>query len=179
MTRASQSFTFTSQRGIEQILVSQCGICAGYDPNVTDQSTWPPFMPFMAIWDTGATASVITQEVVNKCGLKPTGMAQVHHADGVSQAETFMVNISLPNNVAFANLRVTKGKLSGGIHALIGMDIISQGDFLVTAKNGKTVFSYRHPSLGAIDFVAEGLETKRIESGAPPKWDPWHKKKKR
>ena len=34
----------------------------------------PPFVPFEAIWDTGATQSAITQKVVDACGLIPTGI---------------------------------------------------------------------------------------------------------
>jgi len=32
---------------------------------------------FKAIWDTGATKCVITEEVISKCGLKPTGMVKI------------------------------------------------------------------------------------------------------
>ncbi len=39
---------------------------------------------------------------------------------------------------------------------LIGMDIISRGDFAVTNKDGKTTFSFRLPSVAKIDFVKEG-----------------------
>jgi uncharacterized protein YecA (UPF0149 family) len=39
-----------------------------------------------------------------------------------------------------------------GPDVLIGMDIICSGDFAVTNKGGKTVFSYRYPSISPIDF---------------------------
>ena len=38
---------------------------------------------------------------------------------------------------------------------LIGMDIIRFGDFSVTTNNGKTIFSFRTPSIKHIDFVKE------------------------
>ena len=112
-------------------------------------------LPFTAIWDTGATNSLITQDVVDACGLAPTGMANVSHAQGSSQAETYLVNIGLPNNVAFYGLRVTKGTLTGPADLLVGMDIISSGDFAVSNLGGITKFSFRHPSIGHIDFVEE------------------------
>lgn len=65
-----------------------------------------------------------------------------------------LVNIYLPNEVAFAGVRVTKGVL-GDVDLLIGMDIISQGDFSVTCPQGKTKFSFRLPSQANIDFVTE------------------------
>jgi hypothetical protein len=75
---------------------------------------------FSALWDTGATNSVISQAVVDKCGLVPTGMTVVHGISGAQQAETFLVGIWLPNQVAFPQVRVTKGDIRGA-DALIGM----------------------------------------------------------
>lgn len=70
-------------------------------------------------------------------------------------AETFDVNLRLPNNVHFFNLPVTLGILPHGAHALIGMDVIGSGDFSITNVGGRTMFSFRHPSMGGADFVAE------------------------
>jgi hypothetical protein len=48
-----------------------------------------------------------------------------------------MVNYYLPNKVMIPMLRVTEAPLHD-IDILIGMDIISQGDFIVTNYQGKT-----------------------------------------
>ena len=64
-----------------------------------------------------------------------------------------MVNILLVNKVEVYQIKVTEGKISGDADVLIGMDIIGRGDFAVTNKNDKTVFSFRIPSLECIDFV--------------------------
>jgi len=61
----------------------------------------------------------------------------------------------LPNHVGFRGVAVTKGRVFGVADVLIGMDIINRGDFAVTNKNGKTVFSYRFPSTEQIDFVKQ------------------------
>ncbi len=128
----------------------------------------PAVVPFAAIWDTGATNSVITQAVVDACGLVATGMTKVDHVDGSSQAETYLVNIWLPNKVAFSGVRVTKGTLTGHANILIGMDIISKGDFAVTNFNGITKFSFRFPSVGHIDFVEE-INRPQFQHGGRPK----------
>ena len=39
-----------------------------------------------------------------------------------------------------------------GIDVLIGMDIISKGDFAVSNYNGKTQFSFRLPSQEDVDY---------------------------
>lgn len=44
---------------------------------------------------------------------------------------------------------------------LIGMDIINKGDFTVSNHQGKTVFSFRMPSEGVMDFVT-GIKISNI-----------------
>lgn len=114
----------------------------------------PPLIPFTAIWDTGATNSAITQNVVDACGLVATGIAQVHGVSGSSQVETYLVNLGLPDKVIFYGVRVTKAQLPGA-DILIGMDIIVRGDFAVTNFNGATKFSFRVPSMASIDYATE------------------------
>jgi hypothetical protein len=91
-------------------------------------------------------------------GFNPPEVTNVKHAGGVSLASTYLVNIGLPNGVAFQGLTVTLAPLADA-QMLIGMDIISQGDFAVTNLNGKTVFTYRYPSIKTIDYAkeAEGI----------------------
>jgi len=105
-----------------------------------------------AIWDTGATNSVITKNVVTKIGLKAIGITQVNTAGGKLECNVFMINMFLPNNIGIPNIRATEGILGGNIDVLIGMDIISKGDFAITNTNGKTVFSFQIPSIYKIDF---------------------------
>lgn len=88
--------------------------------------------------------------------------------DGSSQAETYLVNIGLPNKVVFSGVRVTKGRLTDEADVLIGMDIINGGDFAVTNLNGVTKFSFRFPSIAHIDFVEEAKRP-RFQHGGYPK----------
>lgn len=81
-------------------------------------------------------------------------MAQVHGVGGAATEEAFLVNIYLPSNVVFGALRVTRGRFVGA-DILIGMDVISQGDFTVTNHGGTTKFSYRIPSQKHIDFYEQ------------------------
>ena len=148
------------------VLQTPCQLCEAHDP--TSGHAHPKLEAFTAIWDTGAMGSVITEDVVTRCGLKPTGMVQVHGVHGAATAETYLVNLVLPNRVAFANIRVTKGQLAGGADALIGMDIITRGDLSITNMNGKTVMSFRCPSCEAVDFVAQAK--KASMQAAPAKY---------
>lgn len=144
-------YGFTAKStGVLRVLTSEIFISQPFLPSKTVKQ--PPVNKYIGIWDTGATNSVITQNVVDDCHLKPIGMTRVSHCDGVSIVEVFLVNIALPNGLGIAHLRVTKGKLVGDANALIGMDVISQGDFCISNFNQKTWYTFRIPSVEAIDF---------------------------
>ena len=100
---------------------------------------------FRAIWDTGATGTCITKEVAEKLGLKPVAYTQSYTAGGISEAPQYIVNIGLPNKIAFRDLRVTEFVGSDHVQVLVGMDIICAGDFSVTNANGETWVSFRIP----------------------------------
>ena len=145
-----QPTAFTSRyNGRSNVLANDVGIAEAFDP---EQPPKQPPQAFKAIWDTGATNSVITSKVIDQCGLKATGITDVHTAQGTTRTETFLVAILLPNDVVFPSVRVSKGAIHDA-DVLIGMDIISRGDFAVTNRDGKTVFSFRMPSIQCIDFV--------------------------
>ncbi|OGG57300.1 hypothetical protein A2853_02155 [Candidatus Kaiserbacteria bacterium RIFCSPHIGHO2_01_FULL_55_17] len=114
---------------------------------------------FRGIWDTGATGSVITPRVVQQLNLKATGQTQVHTAKGAAVTNTYLVNLLLPSNVGVQNLTVTEGDLPPGDDVLIGMDIITLGDFVITNQQGITVMTFRTPSLAQIDYV-QGIKEK-------------------
>lgn len=155
----SASFT-TTCTGIanvlkNQILISPASILNSNASNKKHQYT--------AIWDTGATGTVISQKVVDECELIPTGMTQVATAGGIVSVNTYIVDVSLPNNVTFQNLNVTTGFLNG-TDVLIGMDIMSAGDFSVSNFEGKTKFTFRLPSQKDADFVFEAKEGRTVHA---------------
>ncbi len=56
-------------------------------------------------------------------------------------------------NVVVQGVTVTEGVLHGDIELLIGMDIITLGDFTVTNIDGKTKMSFGMPSIHSYDYV--------------------------
>ena len=117
--------------------------------NVEDH---PEIFEFEAVWDTGATGTVISEEVVSQLGIQPIDRINSHTANGTRIANVFLVNVYLPNDVVFPGLRVIDGNIPS-TSVLIGMDIIGQGDFAVTHSDNKTCMSFRLPSLEKIDFL--------------------------
>lgn len=140
-------------KGIADSLKSQCKISEAYSlKDEKSGKSHPVAIDFDAIWDTGATKSSISQKVVDALGLKPVSKGKNHTAAGVVDTYLYLVNIILPSNVGIRSLMVTGSDL-GDIDVLIGMDVISKGDFAITNMNGKTTFSFRIPSIETIDFV--------------------------
>lgn len=154
----SSSFTIKAKPlGLLGVLKTQChvsGVILAPAPGIAA----PPPQPFVAIWDTGAQCSVITAAVAVACGLAPTGVTNVIGVHGgAKQCFTYLVNIRLLNGVEVRDVRVAEGQLLGGVHGdvLIGMDIITLGDFSITNKGGNTWFSFRTPSQLSTDYVAD------------------------
>lgn len=109
-----------------------------------------------AVWDTGASGTCISAEVVNNLSLIPTGKKNIHTAGGIRQVNTYLVDIILPNNVSVSGVEVCDTEIGNqGIGILIGMDIITKGDFSVSNYNNTTVFSFRIPSRKRTDYVQE------------------------
>lgn len=124
----------------------------------SQETTQPEIKEFVGLWDTGASASVISHEVVQQLGLIPISQQRVMHAQGEGLANVYKVNIFLPNQIMIPNVRVTEGRIN-----LIGMDIIGLGDFALSNRDGKTLFSFQIPPTHCYDFV------KQINQAAPKK----------
>ncbi|MDD4154519.1 MAG: SEC-C metal-binding domain-containing protein [Bacilli bacterium] len=105
-----------------------------------------------AIWDTGATNTVISSKLVKTLQLFPVSVTKVSNTTGTYNANQYLVDIILPNNVHVRDILVTEGFLPN-CDLLIGMDIITKGDFCVTNMNRKTMFSFHMPSQHSFDFV--------------------------
>ena len=146
-----QSFTVEFDRVVPQLL-TDCGVCEAYVP--VPGKKHPKVYKFKALWDTGATRTTISKNVVNALGLIPIGRGAVSHVGGDGTAGLYIVNIILPNGLESRPMRVLDGVL-GDFDILIGMDIIANGDFAVTHSDGKTTFSFQIPSVNKIDFEKE------------------------
>lgn len=117
-----------------------------------------------AIWDTGATGSVITKDIASKLGLMPVSKCVVMGVHGKKEVNIYRVRFTLNNKDISVDLLVTEcDALTDGKSALIGMDIITRGDFCITNVGGNTTMTFRVPSVNTIDFVSEMKENDRIK----------------
>ncbi|MCY4625066.1 MAG: hypothetical protein OXC99_08725 [Chloroflexi bacterium] len=115
---------------------------------------------FTALWDTGATICMVSQAIVDACGLVEVGATDVSHAMGTSQqVALYYISLRLPSGAVIDEVRAIKGILPEDLHMVIGMNVINEGDFVITNRNGRTKFSFRVPSQADIDFVTEDAAT--------------------
>ena len=145
-------YSFTEKSSVTRNrLVSPCAVYGAWAPD--SETAQPPRVQFNALWDTGATNSMITSRAVAELGLQPGGYTHVHHVHGTTDDVPFYyVNLVVFSNFHFPDVAVVLGKLTD-TDILIGMDIINRGDFAVSNKNGATAFSFRVPSVEDFDFV--------------------------
>lgn len=149
----SQSSAFTLEHnGIARVLRTEVSVGEAFDVHIQQ----PPasLTKYYAIWDTGATSTAITKKVAHECGLVPTGQCQLGTAGNtIENANTYIVSVLLPNGFGIPSLTVIEVSDIKDADILIGMDIITFGDFVITNKDRKTVLTFRSPSLERFDFV--------------------------
>lgn len=131
-----------------------------------------------AIWDTGATNSVITKSLALKLNLKPISKTLTRGVHGIREVNVYYVHIRINNGNIAINAKVTEcDELSadGSQGFLIGMDIINLGDFSITNRNNQTVLTFQIPSTHEHDYVKEydnRIQTPTVKEKIPGRNDP-------
>ena len=144
---------FTSRYdGLSRQLINEVLIQSCFNNKGKEIASSVPSKSWRALWDTGATTSCISKNVVDELGLIPIGKKRISTPSGQDCRDTFFVNIYLPNKVVIPNIEVVVTDIIG-FDVLIGMDIIGLGNFAVSNFNKKTVFTFRIPSLQEYDFT--------------------------
>ena len=101
------------------------------------------------VWDTGATNTLISSQVVDALELVPLEESLVEGVGGIVKSLVYEISLYLANDIVFKNVKALCSDI-GDYDLVVGMDIIAQGDFVVRNNQGKICFSYRYPSKGKI-----------------------------
>lgn len=116
----------------------------------------PRLVKTTALWDTGATVSCITSELAHSLKLIPTGKVKSSHAKGACDSLVYHIDIVLPNRIRVPCVNALEVEsVAGNFGIILGMNVITLGDFSITNVGKKTLFSFRVPSLKTIDYVEE------------------------
>ena len=140
--------------GLSGAILTDCDICEDFDPDNLEASSNARYISVKALWDTGCSGVAISQHVVDELGLVGNGWVNVHNAGETYRSQYYPIAIKLPNNTDVHFLRATLAKTEG-FDILIGMKVISLGDFAISNYEGETYMTFRIPSIKREDFVAE------------------------
>jgi hypothetical protein len=106
-----------------------------------------------AMWDTGAVMSAITPETREKLKSKTVNRIKIAAIHTTQEVDVVLVTIELPNRVIKQTIEVAVCNIASNAGMIIGMDIISLGDFALSNGNGQTLFSFAVPPfMDKIDF---------------------------
>ncbi|MBQ7538793.1 MAG: retroviral-like aspartic protease family protein [Treponema sp.] len=101
---------------------------------------------FIGIWDTGAQVSAVSPTVAEKLNLSPVDSWEVYGVNGKTLLPVILVDLKLPNNHRLESVYAVVADIGGG-DILLGMNAITQGDFLITNKNCQTELTFVVPPL--------------------------------
>ena len=110
------------------------------------------------LWDTGAQNSAITAKAAKKLGLPVLTKTFIRGVHGVKEVNVYYIDIVLNNPSITVKCHATEcEELSddGTVDLLLGMNVISKGDFVISNYGGHTTMTFRVPSLERKDFVKE------------------------
>jgi hypothetical protein len=143
-------------------VITNAWVSEAFDPN-DPPNPQPERQQIRAMWDTGATGSSISASTVAKLALTPTGTQIVSHLDGSATKNAYDINLYLSDEIIFAGIRVAECRDYEHFDFILGMEVITSGDFSITNFENQTWVSFRTPSMARIDYEQEA--SKLIFSG--------------
>jgi len=97
-----------------------------------------------AVWDTGSDITYVSNELANELGLDVYGDASFRTANGISHTTARMLNLRMLGNVNLIDIKAIEADIRPmGHDVLIGMDILTLGEFSLSSHDGDTFFSFK------------------------------------
>ena len=108
----------------------------------------------MGFVDTGANRSCISSVIVDALGLSPSGKSDILTASGRIETDEFRVNLKFCDTpLSVDDVVVSNVDMNVTDEVIIGMDIITLGDFAISTIDGKVIASMVIPSALKMDLV--------------------------
>lgn len=149
MTERPRAFTYESE-GLALDLMTPAGV--GLPMPVNSGYAVPRVNNLKAVWDTGATGCAITSDVARQISAPIINQVLVGGVHGVEACNQYLISLFLPNKLYIPDVAATELSSGAGCDILIGMDVISLGDFFTSTLGGKTSFTFRMPASQKHDF---------------------------
>lgn len=129
--------------------------------------------PLKAVWDTGAMGTSISRALAEELQLDKSGVIEITGVTGTALCSKYLVSLHLMNGIVIPELEVSDCEGNIGCDVLIGMDVITLGDFAINNIGGQTTFFFRIPSLHCINYVQQlPRGAKVLTSPKPGRNDP-------
>ena len=111
-------------------------------------------IPIKCLWDTGSSESVLSSDFIKKYNLQSIGSTIVGTTGTTLKSKIYTIDFLLAEKQHISlNVSESLQLCGSGIDMLIGMDVITLGDFALTSSDDAICFSFRYPSQGLIDFT--------------------------
>ncbi|MDR2794092.1 MAG: hypothetical protein LBB61_10605 [Treponema sp.] len=98
-----------------------------------------------APWDTGAAISAITPRIQQELELVQISTKHIHGVTGTQKVPVVLLTLKLSNDLLKQNIEVAVCSFSNDVGMIIGMSIITLGDFALLHGNNHTEFSFTIP----------------------------------
>jgi hypothetical protein len=131
----SQTYTYNTP-----VLASEVTL---YPPGAPEDSS---SLKVIAVWDTGAVRSFVSNRVGELLDLKPTKPVKFTGGTGTEDGFETVLACRLSNGLFIPDKKVVMAAIATGDDILIGMDLIGAGDFHISHNGGKTLFSFVIPA---------------------------------
>lgn len=96
-----------------------------------------------ALIDTGAMLTCISTRIANHMKMIPSGTMRVTAANGHTDiVNTHIINLTMGGDIRFPLVKVPRLHMEDE-DMIIGMDILSQGDLLISNTEGTTTFVFQ------------------------------------
>jgi hypothetical protein len=99
-----------------------------------------------AVWDTGSTNSCISENIAFDFCLEKSRQVICNAVHSQSMVNTYLASLILPNGLIINEIELCSSKNLSTGDLLIGMDVISKGEFLVSTCNDITTYSFQSPA---------------------------------
>jgi len=96
-----------------------------------EQKAVPTPIEVQAMIDTGATGTVVSEEIVSQLGLHPVGRTRIHtpSSDNVP-CPVYLVRLMFPNNVIAQTVAIGAPLRGQPIQCLVGRDVLQHSVFI-------------------------------------------------
>lgn len=94
------------------------------------------------LWDTGATGSMLNVAIATKLNLEAVGFTKYQHADGITETAIYAAGLEFQGGLKIGEIDLMGLSDIHDFDMLIGMDIISRGDFRIKNEDGNSVFTF-------------------------------------